>query len=210
MLTQIVKFDVKPKYVETFKQALKLNQLGASNEAGLIEIRLFQGKQAVTKFFAYERWESAEALAEHGLQPYTKEVFSLGDKALNAPVEVMKLNDTTPAPLHENNPKYAQPEDDVFSIFFIFKIKPEYRSELLTQFTTHIKHTRKEEPGNIVFDLYTVNGQDDTLVVYEHWRKESDVWDIHFNQPYAVNTGKLMEKAVVGELAQYMHFVTEI
>lgn len=121
----------------------------------------------------------------------------------------MTLNDTTPSPLHENNPKSANEEDDIFIIFFIFKIKPGYREKILNQFKIHVPNTRAQEAGNIIFDLYTVEGQDDTFAVYEHWRKESDVWDIHFNQPYAVETGKLMNEAVVGELEQYMNFVTE-
>jgi len=62
----------------------------------------------------------------------------------------------------------------------------------------------------LLFDLFTINGNDDTLAVYEHWRKESDVWDIHFNQPYSKVTGALMEKAVVGDMNQYMNFVTQI
>jgi hypothetical protein len=44
----------------------------------------------------------------------------------------------------------------------------------------HKKRERRQHP----FDLYTVDDQG-TLAVYEQWRKESDVWDIYFNQPYA-------------------------
>lgn len=80
---------------------------------------------------------------------------------------------------------------------------------MIAQFEKHITHT-KNEAGNILFDLYTVDGSDDELVVYEHWRKESDVWDIHFHQPYAEETGALMEKAVVGDMKQHMNFVTEV
>jgi hypothetical protein len=36
------------------------------------------------------------------------------------------------------------------------------------------------------------------------------VWDIHFNKPYSKVTGALMKEAVVGEMEQYMNFVTEI
>jgi quinol monooxygenase YgiN len=52
----------------------------------------------------------------------------------------------------------------------------------VARFEEHITNARKEEEC-LQFDLYTIDGQDDTLAVYEHWRKESDVWDIHFKQP---------------------------
>ncbi|WP_206542920.1 putative quinol monooxygenase [Lacinutrix algicola] len=133
--------------------------------------------------------------------------MEVGQTALQMAPDFYFLGDTNPLPDHS---KSANPEDEVFIIFFIFKLKTEFRSQLLNQFEDHITHTRKEEKGNILFDLYTVDDQDDTLAVYEHWRKESDVWDIHFHQPYAEKTGKLMEEAVIGDLKQYMNFVTEI
>jgi hypothetical protein len=52
-------------------------------------------------------------------------------------------------------------------------------------------------------------GADDTLAVYEHWRKESDVWDVHFEQPYSVVMGALVQEAVVGDMAQYVNLVVE-
>jgi quinol monooxygenase YgiN len=210
MLTQIVKFDIKAEHVETFKAALLNDQKGASNDDGCLEMRLFQDKKQPSTFFAYERFKDNAALINHAEQTYSKAVFDLVEQSSQSLPQVMKLSDTAPAPLHENNPKSVNAEDDVFIIFFIFKIKPEHRKKLLTQFDTHVTSTRNEEEGNIIFDLYTVEGQNDTLAVYEHWRKESDVWDIHFNQPYAVETGKLMHEAVVGDLEQYMNFVVEI
>ena len=210
MITQIVKFDVKPEQVEKFKAALILDKQGAENENGCLELRLFQDKKQANIFFAYERFKDSAALTHHAEQPYVKSVMSLLESVSQSAPQLMKLNDTSPAPLHENNLKVAGENDDIFIIFFIFKIKAEYRQQLLTQFDSHITHTRAEEAGNLIFDLYTIEDQDDTLVVYEHWRKESDVWDIHFNQPYAIETGKLMHEAVVGDLEQYMNFVTEI
>lgn len=60
-----------------------------------------------------------------------------------------------------------------------------------------------------MFDLYIIDGQDDTLVIYEHWRTKSDLWDIHFQQPYAIETGKLLEQAMVGDMQQYLNIVSE-
>lgn len=99
--------------------------------------------------------------------------------------------------------------DDVFIILFIFQFHETFRDKLLERFAEHIALTRTEE-GCLLFDLYTIDGKDDTLVVYEHWRNESAVWDIHFKQPYSEVTGALLQEAIIGIMKQYMNFVTEL
>lgn len=210
MITQIVKFNIKDEYINQFKTLLEDDKQGGKAETGLLEMRLYQDKNAPGVFFAYERFENQNAVNYHGAQPYTQALLQALPNISESAPEVMNLKDTAPAPLHERNLKAPNSQEDIFIIFFIFKIKLQYRAQLLTQFETHITQTRSQEEGNLIFDLYTIEGQDDTLAVYEHWRKESDVWDIHFNQPYAIQTGKLMHKAVVGDLEQYMSFVTEL
>jgi len=207
MKSTIVKFTAKPEQREIFKSTLKEVQEATKKETGNIEIRVYVSKDDENIFFVYERWADKAAITSHDNEPHTKKLMEVGKTALKTEPDFYFLGDTHPLPDHS---KSANPEDDVFIIFFIFKLKTAFRSRLLNQFEDHITHTRKEEKGNILFDLYTVDDQEDTLAVYEHWRKESDVWDIHFNQPYAVKTGKLMEEAVIGDLKQYMNFVKEI
>ncbi|MEZ8271384.1 putative quinol monooxygenase [Vibrio splendidus] len=206
MINQIVKFTVKPTYKDEFQQALLENQLASSQEPGNVEMRIYVDNKDANLFFAYDRWVDQDALNSHLHQPHTTKLIKLTENALVEPAMVLNLGETTPAPIAL---KQADEGDDKFNIFFIFKLEEEYREALIAQFEEHIKHTRTEA-GCLLFDLFTVDGSDDTLVVYEHWRKESDVWDIHFNQPYAKVTGALMEKAVVGDMNQYMNFVTQI
>jgi quinol monooxygenase YgiN len=207
MKSTIVKFTAKPEYKDTFAATLKEAQAATQKEAGNKEIRVFVSKEEDNVFYVYEGWADKAAITSHDNEPHTKKLMEVGQNALQSAPDFYFLGDTNPLPNHS---KSANPEDDVFIIFFIFKIRTEFRKDLIEQFEDHITHTRKEEEGNILFDLYTVDDQADTLAVYEHWRKESDVWDIHFNQPYAVKTGKIMEEAVIGDLKQYMNFVTEI
>ncbi|MDR9829255.1 antibiotic biosynthesis monooxygenase [Vibrio sp. FNV 38] len=206
MKNQIIKFNVKPEFTEQFQQALLENQQASRQEVGNVEMRIYVDNQDSHLFFAYDRWTDQSALDSHLEQPHTKKLIALAESALVEPPMVLNLGETNPAPIAL---KSADEGDEKFNIFFIFKLQPEYRDELLAQFETHINHTRTEA-GCLLFDLFTVDGADDTLAVYEHWRKESDVWDIHFNQPYSKVTGALMEKAVVGDMQQYMNFVTQI
>jgi len=207
MITVISKFNIKPNHIEMFKTAMLENQKEVQKEAGNQEMKLFQDTNNPSIFFVYGRTKDEAALNTHVAETEDRGIEERVKDALAEPPTTYFLNETEPLPDHS---KSANPEDDVFIIFFIFKIHKAFREKLLTQFKTHIEHTRKEEKGNILFDLYTVQNDETTLAVYEHWRKESDVWDIHFNQPYAVITGKLMEEAVVGDMKQYMHFVKEI
>jgi len=205
-ISKIIKFTIKPDYTETFKTALLENRNGAVSESGCLAMRLYTDNQNPNIFFVYERWLDESAFIFHSTQAHTQRMLALFDDALAAPIDSIDLNDTQPAPIAL---KTADKEDPLFNIIFIFKIKAGMQARFVAQFEEHIKHTRQEE-GCLLFDLYTVDNDDQTLVVYEHWRKESDVWDIHFQQPYAKVTGALMEEGVIGDMEQYMNFVTQI
>lgn len=206
MFTQIIRLTVKPQHQQSVKDTLIASKEGTRHEQGNINLDIFVDNANPNVFFAYERWQDVAAFEYHKTQTYTQQLVKLLENTLAMPPQIYKVNDTKPYPVAL---KPANPEDPLFSIFFIFQIKPEFRQSLLTQFEDHIQHTR-QEAGSLLFDLYTVQDDDNTLVVYEHWRKESDVWDIHFNQPYAKITGAIMEQAIVGDMQQYMHFVSEI
>ncbi|MDM8517772.1 antibiotic biosynthesis monooxygenase [Desulfobacterales bacterium HSG16] len=113
---------------------------------------------------------------------------------LQSSVEILNLGETRPEPDHYSKP--VNLDDDIFTVFSIFKIKKDYHKRLLKQFEKHIAHTRRED-GCILFDLYTVDGTDDTLAAYEHWRNASALWDIHSKQPYTVETDALIKEAVI-------------
>ena len=169
-------------------------------------MRLYVDNTNPNLFFVYERWLDDAAFASHATQVYTQRMLALFDSALAEPAEFIDLSDTQPAPIAL---KPAAKDDPLFNIIFIFKIKAGMQARFVAQFKEHITHTRQED-GNLLFDLYTIDNDDQTLVVYEHWRQESDVWDIHFQQPYAKITGALMEEGVIGDMEQYMNFVTQI
>lgn len=206
MQNKVIKIKTRKKHAETVKAALIEYKKNTRKEAQNVEIRSYVDNKDSSLFFIYERFEDQLAVEHHDSQSYTIDFEKLLEDGLEASIDVFKLGETSPLPVAL---KDADPEDELFNIFFIFKIKEGVRERLLEQFGKHIHFTRKE-PGNLLFDLFTVEEDDNTLVVYEHWRKESDVWDIHFNQPYSKVTGALMEEAVVGDMGQYMNFVTEL
>lgn len=206
MFNQIIKFNVKSEYRKEFQTALLENHRATSREDGNLEMRIYVDNQDPNLFFVYNRWIDRETAENHTPEPYAQKLINLAESTLTKPAEIFNLGETSPLPVAL---KDAAPEDEKFNIIFIFKIDLDFRKQLLNQFEEHVSKTRTEQ-GCLLFDLYTVDGAEDTLAVYEHWRKESDVWDIHFNQPYSKVTGELMEKAVIGDMRQYMNFVTLI
>ncbi|QIZ77638.1 putative quinol monooxygenase [Ferrimonas lipolytica] len=206
MLNKIAKFTVKPEQRQHVETALLTYQNGAKQLRGNIAVRIYVDRDNPNLFFTYERWDCAAGIACNALQAYSIELQATLDTALIEPAELFELGETNPLP---QPLKTAAVDDEEFIILFIFKIKPELRQRLLQQFEDHVSQTRTEA-ANLLFELYTINGSNDTLAVYEHWRNEAAVWDIHFNQPYSKITGTLMEAALIGDMKQYMNFVTQL
>lgn len=206
MVNLIVKFTTKPEGKKAFMEALLENRKESQQEEGFEGMNLFENINNPNMIFAYDSWKDEAALENHVQSVHATNMLKVAETTLESAPDVLILGNTKPAPVPAKMPNA---EDKLFIIFFIFKIKDGYREQLIDRFKIHIENTRKEK-GNLLFDLYTVDGQDDTLVVYEHWRTESDVWDIHMKQPYAEVTGKLMNESVVGDLEPYMNFVKKI
>ena len=80
-------------------------------------MRLYQDKNESGVFFAYERFEDQNAVDYHGAQGYTHALLQVLPEISQSAPEVMLLENTAPAPLHESNPKAINPEDDVFILF---------------------------------------------------------------------------------------------
>lgn len=207
MITQIVKFNVKPEHYDSFKAALIEDKQNAEQEEGFVEMRLFTDLRKPNIIFSYERWKDQDALDYHREHPYTVKICQLLDTALRLPLEILNLTETRPVSPINSKPPVS--EGDVFIILFIFTFKEEFRDRLLKQFEKHVAYTREEE-GCLLFNVYTIEGMPDTLFVYEHWRNKSAVWDVHFKQPYLEETAALLKEALNGDMEDHMHFVVEI
>ncbi|MFD1552664.1 hypothetical protein DNU06_09140 [Putridiphycobacter roseus] len=205
-VTQLVKFTVKMDHVQEFKKAT-VNSLNLSlEEEGNIAMKLYTDDNNPAIIYVYSQWENKEAYKIHGDKPHTKELSKVVKKSLATKPEIMVLGNTKPFPVAS---KELASEDKEETLFFIFKVKDGYQDRVIKQFEKHIKNTRKEK-GNLFFNLYTVEGDSTTFVVYENWRNAAAIWDIHMNQPYAKETGALLNEAIVGEMNDGMNFVSEL
>lgn len=206
MMNQITHFEFREEFKAKLIQALKLAQKSARQFEECIEMRFFESIDNSNSIYIYNRWTSKPAFEQHMEEicgQYLKQVLK---SALNASSIQYVLDETSPLPVPA---KLASEEDDLSVLFFIFKVNVSLKAQLLEQFKDHVEQTRKED-GNLLFDLFTVKDSPETLIVYEHWRNKSDVFDVHFKQDYAIKTGDIIKKSIIGNMDDCMHFVKEI
>ncbi|MRT92414.1 putative quinol monooxygenase [Ancylomarina sp. 16SWW S1-10-2] len=207
MMTQLVKFTVKPEFTKAFTEAATKSLHASVLEAGNVEMKLYSDDKKPNVLYVYSRWKDADAYELHKEFSYSHEIKALAGKALASAPIIMKLGETKFAPMHDKNS--VNPEDKEEALFFIFKIKDGYREQVIKRFEDHVANTHNEK-GNLFFDFYTVDGADDTFVVHENWRNPAAIWKIHMKQPYAEKTGALLNEAVIGNMEDGMNFITEI
>ena len=104
MISQIVKFNVRPEHREAFRAALTEDRKNAEQEEGYVEMRLFADDKQPNLIFCYECWKDREAVDYHREHPYTAKICKLVDTVLQSPLEVLELGETGPAPDKELNP----------------------------------------------------------------------------------------------------------
>jgi quinol monooxygenase YgiN len=205
MFNLLVKFTVKTEHFEEFKEACLENLKKSLKEEGNVEMKLYVDNNIPNTIYVYSRWESTEAYEIHKNMPYTTSLTKVVKYSLQSKPVIMPLK----AALKVDHSKHANADDIEETLFFIFKVKDAFHNKVINQFRKHIEFTH-QEVGNILFDLYTVEGDNNTFVVYENWRNKSDLWDVHMKQVYSIETGALLNEVVEGELNNYMNFVTEV
>lgn len=207
MFNLLAKFTVKPEFISEFKEAATHSVYESRKEEGNIEMRFFADDKKDNVFYVYSRWDNGAAYEFHKVLPHSKNIAKVAKATLLAPPEIIPLGLTKPTTARGQ--KHTNAEDDVETLFFMFDIKDGYRERIIERFETHVKESRKED-GNILFEFYTVDDKANTFVVFEQWRNKSALFDIHLKTEYSEHTGALMEDAMVGEMGQYMNFVTEL
>ena len=207
MFNLLAKFTVQPQSITEFMEACNHSVIESRKEAGNIEMKLFADDKKSNVFYVYSRWDNRAAYEFHKTLAHSRNIAKVAKATLKNAPEIMPLGLTLPAVVRGR--KHVNSEDKVETLFFTFKIKDGYRDRIIKRFETHVKHSRNEE-GNLIFEFYTIDGDENTFVVYEEWRNSKAVWETHMNKPYSEVTGKLIDETLVGEMDQYLNFVTEL
>lgn len=206
MINQLVKLNLKPEYSREFMDRAVEGIQQSIQESGNMEMKLFADKDSSDTYYIYSRWIDNAALENHKLQAYSQKFVEFFDVALSQPPQIMQLTETPGS--RQSDINLSEATDSNVTLFVIFKIKTDMRELILRQFNDHTAKTQQEE-GNFLFELYSVEGSQDTFVIYEHWENQAAL-DKHFTLPHFAQTGNVMAKAVIGNLEECMHFVKEI
>lgn len=207
MFNLLAKFEVQPQSISEFKEAAIHSVYESRKEAGNIEMRFFADNKKNNVFYVCSRWDNGAAYEYHKNLPHSKNIAKVAKATLIAPPDLIPLGLTQPTTVRGT--KQAHAEDKTESVFFIFEAKDGYRNRIIERFETQVKESRSED-GNLLFEFYTIDDKANTFVVFEQWRNKSDLFDIHLNTEYSKATRDLLEEAMIGEMDQYMNFVTEL
>lgn len=204
-ITQMVKFTVKPELIQEFKKAQVNSLYHSLEEEGNIEMKLYANYNNPYEFYVYSKWKNQEAYKLHVEMPYSKTLAPLFKKALQKAPDIIRLEDTEFG--HINSKKLLSTGNEQ-AVFIPFKIKEAYKDRVIKQLEKQLTNSRKEE-GNIFFDFYAIEGQENTFYIYGNWKNSSAFLDIHNNQLYTKETLALLNEAVEGGLDKNIELATE-
>ncbi|MDV7186392.1 antibiotic biosynthesis monooxygenase [Lutibacter sp. TH_r2] len=204
-ITQMVKFTVKPELVKEFRKA-QVNSLNNSlKEEGNLEMKLYANNNISNVFYVYSKWTNEEAYELHKTLPHSKALAPLFKQALQSAPEIIRLKDEN---LGHINSKPLISTGEEQAVFIPFTVKRDYRERVIKQLEKHTTNSRKET-GNIFFDFYTVEGQENSFYIYENWKNPSVIFDVHNNQSYTKETLELLNEAIEGGLNNKMELARE-
>ncbi|NIJ45483.1 quinol monooxygenase YgiN [Wenyingzhuangia heitensis] len=204
-ITQMVKFTVKPAYVQEFRKA-QVNSLNNSlKEEGNLEMKLYGDDNNPTVFYVFSKWKNEEVYELHKGLPHSKELAPLFKNALQGAPDILRFKDTKPAHI-DSKPLISTGNEQ--AIFISFKVKEGYSDRIIAQFEKHTTNSRKEA-GNVFFDFYKVVGQENVFYAYENWKNSPEVMENHRGQAYVKETMTLLKEAVDGKLEEGIAMTTE-
>ena len=206
-ITILSTFQIKPEQVELYKKEMLGNQDIVRKEAGTVEMKLFQDKNAPDQFIVFGRNAAATSLESHSEEVEDRGIANRVQPTLVEPPKTLFLINQHPLPTQDVETHSSVVGADDVLLFSMFSVKPSHREKLLEQLHKHTALTRQEE-GCIRFDFYTLKDDENTFVIQEHWENEN-AGVFHREQAYTETTKTIMIEAM-GELMPKVIFVDQI
>lgn len=206
-VTILSTFDIKPEGIDHFIKAMVENQEQVRKETGNLEMRMFQDVNQPSKFFVFGRTSGRAGLEAHEEEVEDRGIEQEVAGTLNEAPVTRWLGLTSQGA--EYGLRDRQQEADELIVFALFDFKPGYRDRVLAQYDKQVPLVRQDD-ANILFDVYTLEGEDDKLVVYERWVNQALAQEFATTKPISIETGKLLAEAVKGDLPDYLFTLSEI
>ncbi|TBU98528.1 putative quinol monooxygenase [Stutzerimonas kirkiae] len=193
----VVLFNILPLQageIDGFLPSMLDNAHASRQEAGNLSFDVFQPEDGAATLLLFERWVSQAALDEHFATPHLKVVERGLATAQAATPTSLRLVEIEPQGAQQRKP-LARPGDSR-NVIVILKARPEQEQAFLDAWREAIPFSRAA-PGNHAFELYAVEGQPQTYVLFERWDSVAS-HEAHLAQDYSAK----LDERLPGTLAE--------
>ncbi|VFR41968.1 Uncharacterized conserved protein [plant metagenome] len=174
---------IKAAAFEGFLPVMQANAAASRKEAGNQSFDVFQPENGATNLYLLEHWHNQAALDLHMAQPSLKAVESRVGSDLAGEPSSLRLSAVPGLGADARKAFPAGGAAGSRNVIVVLSVKPDQEKAFVDALADVTPHAR-QTPGNHAFELYKVNGQDHTYVLFERWASAAQ-HEAHLGQDYS-------------------------
>ncbi|MGX1021141.1 quinol monooxygenase YgiN [Pseudomonas sp. Y3 TE3536] len=167
---------INPEARDGFIKAMRNNATQSRTEAAnrVFDVADIGGNDPTLVLF--ESWRDADGYQQHEVSAHVAPVLALVPSAFAKPERKYVLRDLQALPA----PARTEIESPTASknVVARFSIKPDQRDAFVNQARSAIEQAR-QQPGNLVFNVYGLRDDDNAFVIYERWKDAAAYQQFH-------------------------------
>lgn len=179
-VVRLLKYNVSPAYLTTFRNALGEYVRSSLNAAGNIMAEAYYEESDSTTLWIIERWTDENTLMKNGESKAAKVIVDLMKHALAAPADTIIMNDLEPLNKKDYH-KIPNASDRPLTIMLFVDAKPGTQDEFKRIYHAAMPAFRKEA-GVIVYQLSQSAADKTKFATYEKFRSQ-EAFQYHLQFP---------------------------
>lgn len=179
-VVRLLKYNVSPAYLATFRNALGEYVHSAMNAAGNIMAEAYYEENDSTTLWIIERWTDENTLAKNGESKAAKALVDLIKHALAAPADTIIMNDLEPLNKKDYH-KIPNASDHPLTIMLFVDAKPGTEDEFKRIYHAAMPAFRSEA-GVIAYQLSQSASDKTKFATYEKFRSQ-EAFQYHLQFP---------------------------
>ncbi|WP_061288016.1 putative quinol monooxygenase [Azotobacter vinelandii] len=186
---------LKPEAFPAFLPVMQANASASRREQGNFSFDVFQPEDGAPRLYLFERWAGQAALDKHMTQPNLKAVLQRADSDLAGEASSLRLSAVPGLGADARKPFATAAAAGSRNVIVLLSVKPEREQTFLEALAEVTPHARRA-PGNHAFELYAVESQPRTYLLFERWDNAAS-HEAHLAQDYS----KRLDAVLPGTLA---------
>lgn len=174
---------IKAAALTQFLPVMQANAQASRKEAGNLSFDVFQPEEGGPVLYLFERWASQPALDTHLAQPNLKAVEQRAATDFDGSATSLRLTAVQGLGAEARKPFAAGAAAGSRNVIVRLAVKPDQEQTFIDALTEVTPHARRA-PGNHAFELYRVEGQPQTYVLFERWDSAA-AHEAHLGQDYS-------------------------